>query len=342
MSFPLNTNITFHRPDVIKQPLYVITPIFNPQRYRTRWKLYNNFEKYILDSGAHLITIECTFGERAKAITEIVNDRHTIIHVQTKSEIWLKENLINLAIQRLPENWKYVAWIDADIQFVRTDWVGECLHKLQHYDVIQMFSEAHDTNYEFETLKTHKSFMWCYHNEESGAVPPNQGRTALPKIVGSDGVAIKGKPFLYWHPGFAWAARREAIDHLGGLLDWGILGGGDTFMAYALIGMLNNRTMPNSLGVSGVRWLKEWQNRAEKYVRRNVGYMQGTIYHYWHGSRKDRAYYDRGTILTNAQFDPEKDLKKDWQGLWQINPENIKLRDGARRYFSQRNEDSIK
>src|SRR4051812_42892051 len=121
----------FHRPDVIKDNLYVISPIFNPIRYRTRWKNYKPFEKQVLDAGAHLITIEAIYGERECAITQTDHPNHTVIYVRTKHEIWLKENLINIAIHRLSTHidphWKYVAWVDADITFARPDWVGETL-----------------------------------------------------------------------------------------------------------------------------------------------------------------------------------------------------------------------
>lgn len=324
----------FHRPDVVDQKLYVITPVFNPQRYSRRWELYEKFEKYVLSSNeAHLVTIECAFGNRAFVLQQSDSPNHTLIQVRSSQEIWIKENLINLAIQRLPLDWKYVAWIDADITFARPDWVGECIQQLQHYHFLQMFSEAHDLNYKYECIKIHKGMVWCYKNEvKVPEKPPKASYGTKPDEPGQ---------VSYWHPGFAWAARREAIDIVGGLIDWGILGGGDTFMGYALLGMLNKRTMPNSLGEAGVRWLQEWQNRAEKEIRRNVGYMNGVIYHHWHGSRKNRAYWDRGTILTKANFDPEKDLKKDWQGVWALNPDNIVLRDDARKYFSLRNEDSV-
>lgn len=332
---------SFNRPDVVDQKLYVIAPIFNPQRYSRRWELYEDFKKYVLNSGeAHLVTIECAFGNRAFVLKEEENPNHTLIQVRSSQEIWLKENLINLAIQRLPLGWKYVAWIDADVTFARPDWVGETIQQLQHYHVVQMFSESHDMNNDYECIKIHKGLVWCYKNQESQQIPAMKRKMpAVPDVY--YGSNPHDRQVSYWHPGFAWAARKEAIDSLGGLIDWGILGGGDTFMAYALLGMLNKRTMPKSLGDAGVRWLQEWQTRADKYIKKNVGFISGIVYHHWHGSRKDRAYWDRGTILTQANFSPEKDLKKDWQGVWQLNPENIKLRDDARAYFSQRNEDSI-
>lgn len=329
---PQSDPATFARPDKVKETLYVITPVFNPQRYRSRWKLYKNFEKYVLDSGqAHLVTIECTFGHREEALVQDMGENHTVIHVRTEHEIWIKENLINLAITRLPKNWKYLAWIDADIQFARPDWVGETLQKLQHYQFVQMFSHAVDLSPKYEIIKTHTGFVYCYKN----GIPNKNKRMAFPYYGEDDNGGA------YWHPGFAWAARREAIDAVGGLVEWSVLGGGDMFMAYALVGMLNKRTMPFSLGNNGVRLLAEWQNRAERHIKRNIGYIDGLLLHYWHGKKVDRRYNDRGQILVKAKFDPELDLKKDWQGLFQLTDRSHELRDGVREYMAGRNEDSI-
>lgn len=330
----------FHRGDTVDEKLYIITPIFNPQRYRTRWKLYLDFEAWVLKQNeAHLITIECAFGNRDFVLKQSESPNHTLIQVRGAHEIWLKENMINLAAQRLPLSAKYLAWVDGDVIFARPDIIGETIQKLQHYSVCQMFSEAHDLSPNYEVIKVHKGFFWSYLNSDKSTIPPNQGRIKMPTMT--YGTNPFDNKVSYWHPGFATAWRREAWDAVGGMIDWGALGGGDTFMAYALIGMLDNRTMPNSLGETGVRWLKEWQNRAEKYIRRNVGFVSGTLMHHWHGSRKNRGYYDRGTILTRAKFNPEVDLIKDYQGLYQLNPENLTLRDDARKYFSMRNEDGL-
>lgn len=325
------TNYTEHpfvRPDRIKAPLYCITPIFNPIRYRSRWKLYLEWQKRALDAGVYLVTVEATFGDRLKVVVEQVSPKHMIIHVQTTSELWIKENLINLAISRLPEDWEYVCWVDGDVNFARPDWVGETLQQLQHYDFLQMFTQAIDLGPNYEIVKVNKGFMWCYNNED---------KCCWGKKGGYGGYG----GYNYPHPGFAWAARREAINHVGGLIDWSILGGGDMFMAYALINKLDARTLPYSLGETGVRWLKEWQNRCNQHIKMNVGAMDGVILHYWHGPKKKRKYNDRGQILIDAKFNPEVDIKKDWQGLWALSGNNIKLRDGIRDYMRERDEDSI-
>ncbi len=321
----------FHRPDRINDTLYVITPVYNPKRYRSRWKLYKEFEEEVLSRNqAHLITIECTFGKREKVLVENPFPKHTIIHVVTEHELWLKENMINIAMQHIPENWNYVAWVDCDIKFARPDWVGETLQQLQHYDFIQMFSSAVDLSPNYEIIKYHKGFIHCYKNGI-----PNLKKDSC------DSYTDETPQGAYWHPGFAWAARKTAINHVGGLVDWAILGGADMFMAYALVGQLVGKMMPTSLGKTGVRLLKEWQNRCERHIKRNVGYMDGLILHYWHGKKSDRKYQDRGQILINTKFDPELDIKRDWQGIYQLTDRNFELRDGIRNYFSQRNEDSI-
>jgi len=325
----------FQRPDRIAAPLHVVTPVFNSPRYRSRWALYEKFAKRVVDAGAVLWTVELAFGERAFAVTSFRDPQHIQLRVHDHQEIWLKENAINAAIARLPADWRYVAWVDADTHFTRPDWVGETLHKLQHYSVVQMFSEAQDLDHDYRPLQRYRSFGWCYQHEAD--VPPLRGAARFGSYV----LAGKLSGLGYWHPGFAWAARREAIETLGGLIDWSILGGGDTFMAWALIGRLNDRTMPRSLGPSGVRWLQRWQERAEHHIRRNIGCVDGLLLHHWHGGRGRRAYKDRGQILTAAHFDPERDLKRDSQGLWQLEHHAWELRDGIRAYFAARNEDQL-
>lgn len=333
----LHKHVTqIHRADIITDPLYVVTPIFNPQRFRTRWKHYNNFEKHVLDSGAHLVVIEAAFGERRKVFIESVSDRHTIIHVRTESEIWTKENLINLAVQHLPEDWKYVAWVDADVQFVRTDWVGETIHQLQHYDVVQMFSVAMDLDPRNIPYGINYSFMHDYIN----GVPDKIKKRDNGKYYESKGTTQSGLKVNRWHPGFAWASTREAFSSLGGLIDWAILGSADNHMARCLIGQCE-KSMPTSIHPEYKNLIKIWQERALMYVKKNVGYVEGTINHFFHGAKANRKYADRWQILAKPpKFQPSLDLKRDWNGVWILTDRNSVLRDDIRNYFRQRDEDN--
>lgn len=324
----LGRQTLFRRPDSVHSPLYVITPIFNSQRYRSRWRLYQDFEKHVIDSGAILITIEAAFGNRDFAITQSNNPNH--IQVRIRDSLWVKESLINAAITRLPQDWRYVAWIDADIHFIRNDWVGETIQQLQNYHIVQMFSEAQDLGPNFESILKHQGFMYCYLN--------NIPKPKTPCYYYHE--QIKEEKVIKFHPGFCWAARRSAINYLGGLIDWSPLGAADNHLAHSLIGRVQDSVHPD-MHPDYLKSLVRYQERAEKYIQRNVGYVEGLILHYFHGKKADRKYWDRWKILTTNQFRPDIHLKKDWQGIWQFSEENILLRDQIRSYMKGRNEDSI-
>lgn len=307
---------------------HVVTVISNPVRYRTRYDLYRRFAKHVADAGVQLTTVEIAFGDRPFEITEAGNPRH--LQLRTFFELWHKENMINLGIAKLPADWEYVAWIDADVAFTRVDWPMETIHQLQHYMVVQMFQQCMDLGPNYEVIQQHNGFVWSYHQNDC---KPPQG-------AGWGGYYGVERPKAFWHPGYAWAARREAIDHLGGLMDWPILGAADHHMALALIGEAR-RSVPGGISKRYLDEILEWQERADKFIQHDIGYVPGTINHFWHGKKKDRKYVERWDIITRNDFDPDTDLKRDWQGLWQLTDRKPKLRDEIRAYFRQRNEDSI-
>jgi hypothetical protein len=146
-------------------------------------------------------------------------------------------------------------------------------------------------------------------------------------------------PGTYWHPGYAWAATREAIDTLGGLFDIGIVGAGDHHMACCLIGE-GSKSIPQSLHANYKAMVLAWEKRAMR-LHKNIGYVKGTIYHFWHGKKSNRKYKERWEILFEHNFDPISDIHRDWQGVLTLHPSNIGLRDDIRKYFQERNEDSI-
>jgi hypothetical protein len=305
----------------VAAPLYVVTPIVNPSRYLSRYHLYRNFEKYITDAGAILYTVEAAYGDRDFEITDEANPRH--IRLRTQHELWHKENLINIGVSRLPSDWEYVAWIDADVQFARPDIIQETLHQLQHFSVVQMFAHATDLGPHHQPLASFEGFVARY-MRQNGAEPPNLDKYGV------------------WHPGYAWACRRDAWDHLGGLIDWGVVGSADRYMACGLIGMMD-RSLSREITrgcPTYADWCLAWQDRAETYLKRNVGLVDGLLLHYFHGSKKHRGYFRRDEIIWKNQFDPSKDIKRDWQGMWQLTDQKIRMRDQLRGYFRSRNEDS--
>jgi hypothetical protein len=319
----------FNRPDRLDHPLYVITTVFNSPRFRSRWKLYEDFVLHCEQAGAILYTVEVAFGDRDFAVTQPDNPRH--LQLRTWHELWLKENAINLGVQRLPRDWKKVAWVDADVLFTRPDWADETKHALEHWPIVQMWSQLHDTNADHELIGTIRSFgdFWLQNGPSSktihGAVYPYYPRRGYPGA-----------------PGLAWAARREAWDILGGLIDCCIVGAGDWYMAHALTGQ-SDRVVRKDQKLLGHK-IRQWERRAangrwnERPILGNLGVVKGVVIHHYHGEKKFRRYREREQIL--KKFDPSLDLKRDWQGLLQITDRDPQLRRDLNRYFHERKEDS--
>lgn len=351
----------FHRPDIIEDPLYVVTPIFNPQRYRTRWKNFLKYKKHVLDSGAHLVLIECAFGNRAFVLPETDHPNLHIVQVRTIQEIWLKEALINRAVvelNRINPDWKYMATVDGDLLFAREDWVGETLQLLQRYPVIQMYSEIINLSPDHEILNSGLSFMEGWKRgipfKSNGKMvqdetffkrhhhEPHRHKHHHNPNPPYDSIGTENQQKNGWcgSPGGAWAYTRTAFRQLGGLIDYAILGSADYHMATALFGFLDTSTH-GGYHEGYLQQMKEWEKRAIKYINRNVGYMHGSVMHTFHGQSKYRGYGERWKILVKHQFNPLTDLFRDENGLPQLIEEKWQLRDDITSNFLTRNEDDI-
>lgn len=322
------------------QDLVVITVISNPVRYRARYDLYRKFERSMLEAGATLITVEQAFGERPFEITERDNPMH--VQVRSLDELWHKENManvgINYAAQLFPD-FKYAALIDADVQPMTGSarpWLEETVQQLQHYHVVQMFETAYDLDPDHKVIgDPQRSFMSRYIS--SGYKLPERGGFWSGDYYSKE----------FGHPGFAWAYTREALDSMssplgGPLIDFAILGAGDRHMCLGLVGCMEQTF--EHLNREYRHALMQWQVRADRWIKRDVGFVKGSIYHFWHGKKKDRGYTDRWKILKDNNFDPVLDLTRDAQGLYKLetwDARQVRLRDEIRSYFRSRNEDSI-
>ena len=327
--------------------LKVVTMISNPIRFKSRYNLYRKFAKHMADSGVDLVTMEVQLGERPFEITEAGNPCH--IQLRTRSEVWHKENALNLCaahLYKLWPDWKYFAWIDADISFVSSYWAAEAISMLQRFRVIQLWSTAIDVTNSMDYDRHVRSFCWCLresqrHPEKVGVLD-KEGKWIFNRgIEDYRNYAAQQKPF--WHSGYAWAMRRDAYEKMGGpwdggLFEYGILGSGDHHMILAWNGEVE-RSAPERISKRYYDLLMEYQARADKYIQRDLGYIDGTIIHYWHGNKGDRGYRTRWEILRDAGYDPTYDITRDPSGLFALTDRNIKFRDELRCYFEARNED---
>ncbi len=277
-----------------------------------------------------LITVELTTHQRDFEVTH--HDNHMHLQLRSHEEFWHKENLLNLGIahgRRIFPLAKKVAWIDADCSPSRPpeDWFDETWHELERYQFVQMWEWLQPLDYHYSPLCTpNPSFMANY----------VKYGTPYPK-------GQKGYPQQWGSPGLAWAANLDALDHIGGLPDTHILGGADWWLSHMLI---------SDLPISGLekytdgfrRRFFHQQMLCERWVKRDVGYIRGLVYHYFHGKTINRGYNTREHILIRNHYDPDTDIKRDHHGVYQMEtwePRQIAMYDQIRAYFMARSEDSI-
>ena len=303
------------------RPLFhIVAVISNPVLYKSRYRLYKQFEQRMLaEQGIHFHTVELAQGKRGFAVTERGNPYHT--QVTTEDELWIKESLINHRARTLAgagwPDWKYLAWIDADVSFNNPNWVNDTLHELQVAHVVQMFQNAVDLGPNYEALTIHPGFVWSYLNSQPAS-----------------------KQYQNWHPGYAWACTRYAFDRLGGLIDKAICGSGDRNMACALISK-GDQSYHEGVHANYAKMVSRWQERAEKYIKKDVSFVKGSLNHYHHGPKSARGYRTRWGILVDHQYDPENDVYVDGQGILRLDDDRIGLREDLKKYLRSRNEDSI-
>lgn len=304
----------------------VVAALFNPTRSVRRTELYADFVKHVRRSGVNLLTVEAIEPESRFEAMRRGADFVDEITLQETRRIWLKEGLMNAGLRDLPPSAKYVALVDADVTFVRPDWVQATVEALQKWPVVQMFSCALDMGPRGDPFAAWRGFGWCWHN----------GFGAAPRY--GNGLA-EGATGL-WHPGFAWAWRRETIEAVGGLIDFAITGSGDSQMAPALVGEPLRGLHPGfSEGYQ--RAVMEWSQRATAATQGQIGWVDGTILHGWHGRKRSRGYTQRRNILVEHGFDPAVDLERDEYGLPRLKGNKPELASAIRAQMESWNEDSM-
>ncbi len=312
-----NTKQIIKRTKKIDEILHCVMMVSNPCNYKRRVVLSKNFMETKYPFTEYYL-VEIMYSGQTPCVSNKDDPKHLQIYTDCPP-LWHKENALNIGIKKLlPENWKAVAWIDADIEFENVHWVEDTLRLLNNDKpvVCQLFSHALDLNEKEEPMTIFQGFGYQHQ---------------LKKKHGGTG-------FQFWHPGFAYACNRIAYEKMGGLYEHSILGSGDHNMALSFIKKGQNSV---NIGVtdSYKNHVLEFQKRSDSIILR---YTPGVIRHFFHGSKANRKYVDRWKILVKYAYDPIKHLKYNENGLL-IPTEEFPpgLAEEIMKYFLERNEDEF-
>ena len=295
----------------------------NPLRWRQPEAVARDWVEHMLDSGVRLHLVEVQYGERPFLHAETAHVNH--IGLRARTWCWSKENALNIGISRVPDA-RYIATSDSDVFHRRASWAAETVQALQHYDVVQPWSDAYDLGPNDEHIQHHVSFCRQY----------LQGQPVCPR--GPKWWKFAGGPYDYPHSGYIWAWTRQALDWLGGLFELGGMGSGDHHMALALAGH-GTMSLPGGCSAAYRDHVMRWQARARQHINGNIGYVPGTIEHRFHGRKADRGYLSRWDMFIRHGFNPETDLKRNTHGVYEWTGNKPELRREFDLYLRSRNED---
>jgi hypothetical protein len=243
------------------------------------------------------------------------NSRWNCIKANPKNLMWQKEALLNKAEKMVPKHIKYIGVFDPDIYFQNTNWLEQSLEKLKEFKVIQPFSE--------------------------GIKLDNMGNINIIKgSVGKYGFDNINTKYKNNTPGLAWIFRREFFDKVG-LYPWAIIGSGDGVIAAGLFKIKDSIPAITAIGSHNMNksMVVDWFKKAEDFMEDStIGYVEGQIWHEWHGDIKNRYYSYRRNVMN--YIDITKHIRYDNNTLleWTEEVPN-ELKETLKKYFIARQED---
>ena len=289
--------------------LWAITCYFNPVGYKSRLENYRTFWHHLT---VPLVTVELSFDANFQLQRD---DADMLVQLHGGDVMWQKERLLNVALNLVPGGCNHVAWLDCDVVFERSDWAKRASRALDRFVVLRLFHKRHDLS--------HDKLL-------------DQLNPSPPAPLPADGSPLEQRT----SPGLAWAARRDVLEKHG-LYDACILGSGDRAILCAALGQFDYIARGLSMNDRRLEHYLAWAKPFHDAVHGRLGYLDGRLFHLWHGDRNDREYRERQQLLDKFEFDPYTDIAVDGNGCWRWNSDKRDLHESVRRYFQSRKEDGV-
>jgi hypothetical protein len=283
----------------------IVACYYNPTNNPYRLIAFNKFYESIKHLNHRIV--ECVIGDSEAQLPK----SEFISTVSTNTTLWHKEALLNGLISKLPSNFKYVLWVDADVIFTNRNWMVDAVAELQPSKnrMVQLFEYCvHLDQDEFEP-----SFNFEWHKAD--VANPKLRHEKLWRSFGANYVTTDYSDDLNYdrhgHVGFAWGARRSVLEAMP-LYDKALIGGADHIMAHAAAGHIDHNCIRKSF-TDDIDAINEWSEDFRRVIGGRLGYVKGDLYHIWHGDVAKRQYLKRIQDFTATA---KEITEKDENGLY--------------------------
>lgn len=316
------------RPANLPGEIWGVTCHFNPAGFAIKKQVYDRFRAATKAQGLKLLAVELSPSGVFELSDLPGDDAEIVIRLTEGDPLWQKERLLNVGIAALPPEADKIIWIDADLVFDNPRWVAQTAAVLGQYPIVQCFRDC-------IRLGEHTDLPRIM--QDKAKVRPGMGeeRRQLGFVAAMRHPQRPGR--FVGHPGFVWAARRSLLEKHG-LYDANVIGCGDAVMAHAI-----NRQMYTTEDMRSPAYeahARAWMQRFAADVQHSAAFIEGTVYHLWHGDARHRGYGNRTQRFGKTAFDPQRDLKLTSQGTWAwTGTVSATTRRTVARYFRSRRED---
>jgi hypothetical protein len=204
--------------------------------------------------------------------------------------MYLRENLLNVAVKKIPENdWEYILWIDAHQFFENSYWWEEFIIKAERAPILQLYQRTARLN----------DFNQSY---------PGQRRRVIYQSFFTKDVDNLG----FTEIGNAYGMNKEMYREMKYIADECIATCCDCIFIRAFLPekeYLNHNTEPS--------WpyflqFTDWLLNARKVFKCKKEFVRGTLYHFTHPGI---PYYEHlQKLVTSKNFSIRADLGRDENG----------------------------
>ena len=296
-------DIKYNRPTCTD--IAVCMCFFSPAGFQRPKNNFLHVQKLLTEATIPTFTIECVIGNQEPLLT------NPTVQVRSNSCLFYKEQLYNLLVPKVPEQYTKLIFIDADILFEDKNWVDNISNLLNTHDVVHCFKTA-------TLLK--------YDN-----IHPMKNVTSTVSVYKDTGIIEYRN-----HHGFGYGLTRQFYNNINGFFDKCIFGTGDTFFLNSCVPM--KYTFYNVSEFIRKEYDKYLGNINQKDIR--ITYLPTRIFHLYHGSIENRKYVTRYEALKTIEI-------KDWNELFYTNNDGIyeiksnDFKEITKEYFLSRKEDDV-
>lgn len=297
----------------------IISCFFNPQNNPYRVTAFNTFYESIKHLNHHIV--ECVIGDAKPQLPE----NNNISRIHTPNLLWHKESLLNLIVSKLDPKYKYVFWVDADVIFTNKNWLVEGVVAMR--DVGLRLVQPFEYCIHLEQDELEPSFN--VENERDMVSDPKHRHPRMWRSFGYNhtiGKSGHSNYDVHGHVGFAWGVRREVLDAVP-LFDRALVGGADHIIAHAAAGQFCHTCITKAFGEC-TQDIEDWSRKFYSVIEGNIGYVDGDLYHIWHGAVEKRQYLKRVQEFTPTA---DKIRERDANGLHVTHDDSY-----VKKYFDER------